>query len=304
MREIEPLYNFTVFTPTFNRGYTLSSVYRSLQAQTFSDFEWLIVDDGSTDNTSDLVSAWQAEAGFPIRYIHQANRGKHVAFNRGVREARGKLFFIIDSDDSCVPETLERFKHHWDSIPDGQKHVFSTVTALCMNENGSVLGKHFPPDVLDIERLDLQIKYRSLAERCGINQTALLRQYPFPEIEGERFITEGVVWNRLSQRYKTRYVNEALVRKQWLTDGLSASSVAMRAKNPNGARLYYAEYAALPVPTAWKIKALINYIRFSFHAGVSARAAVTGVSSWFLLPMLLPLGYLDYKLDQRRITGI
>jgi len=303
MREIESLYTFTVFTPTFNRGYTLPSVYRSLQAQTFSDFEWLIVDDGSTDNTSDLVSAWQVEAGFPIRYIYQANRGKHVAYNRGVREARGKLFFIIDSDDSCVPETLERFKYHWDSIPEEQKHGFSTVTALCMNENGSVLGKHSPAEVLDIERLDLQIKYRTLAERCGINQTALLRQYPFPEIEGERFISEGVVWNRLSQRYKTRYVNEAFVRKQWLTDGLSASSVAMRAKNPIGACLYYAEYAALPVPTAWKIKALINYIRFSFHAGLGGRAVADGASRTSLILMLLPLGYLAYLLDQRRITG-
>ncbi|MEX2162777.1 MAG: glycosyltransferase family A protein [Sulfuricaulis sp.] len=304
MREEESHYTFTVFTPTFNRGYTLPYVYRSLQAQTLRDFEWLVVDDGSTDDTSDLVSAWQTEAGFPIRYIYQENRGKHVAFNCGVREARGKLFFIIDSDDSCVPKTLERFNYHWASIPEEQKQEYSTVTALCMNEDGSILGKYFPADVLDIARLDIQIKYRSLAERCGVNQTALLRQCPFPEIEGERFISEGIVWNRLSQRYKTRFVNEMLVRKKWHTDGLSASSVAIRARNPKGARLYYAEYSSLPVPTAWKIKALINYIRFSFHAGLGGRALAAGASRTSLILMLLPLGYLAYKLDQRRLTGV
>src|SRR6476619_6982250 len=93
-RDSSPQYQhlFTVFTPTYNRARTLDRVYTSLKNQTFRDFEWIIVDDGSSDETSNLVQAWQQEAGFPVRYVYQPNLGKHVAFNRGVAEARGELF--------------------------------------------------------------------------------------------------------------------------------------------------------------------------------------------------------------------
>lgn len=89
---------FTVFTPTYNRAHTLLRVFSSLQAQTFQDFEWLIVDDGSTDGTEELIKHWGSESHFPVRYFKQENRGKHVAFNRGVREATGQFFLPLDSD--------------------------------------------------------------------------------------------------------------------------------------------------------------------------------------------------------------
>ena len=97
-------YTFTVFTPTYNRAATLARVYESLQRQTFTDFEWIIVDDGSTDETAELVQQWRSESSFPIRYIWQPNQGKHVAFNRGVELARGELFLPHDSDDESLAE--------------------------------------------------------------------------------------------------------------------------------------------------------------------------------------------------------
>ena len=103
---------FTVFTPTFNRAYTLQGVYESLAMQTFRDFEWIIVDDGSTDNTENLISEWKKEANFVIRYYYQTNQGKHIASNKGVKEAQGELFLFLDSDDRCVPQTLEVFKKY------------------------------------------------------------------------------------------------------------------------------------------------------------------------------------------------
>ena len=106
-------YVFTVFTPTFNRSLTLRRVYESLRLQTFRDFEWLIVDDGSTDCTKELVEKWRTESSFPIRYIYQENRGKPAAFNQGVQKAQGELFLTLDSDDACVPQALERLKYHW-----------------------------------------------------------------------------------------------------------------------------------------------------------------------------------------------
>src|SRR5215831_18669122 len=104
---------FTVFTPVFNRRHTLGRVFESLRAQTIRDFEWVVVDDGSTDGVSDLLSEYERTADFPVRVVRQVNAGKHAAWNRGVALARGELFLPADSDDRFVPETLERFRDLW-----------------------------------------------------------------------------------------------------------------------------------------------------------------------------------------------
>src|SRR5258708_39119995 len=148
-------YVFTVFTPTFNRSQTLSRVYEGLRLQTFRDFEWLIVDDGSTDGTKELVEKWQTESSFPIRYIYQENQGKPAAFNRGVQEAQGELFLTLDSDDACVPHALDRLKYQWDGIPASQKDKFSAVTVLCKGPKGGLLSGKIPPALLDSGSLTL-----------------------------------------------------------------------------------------------------------------------------------------------------
>ena len=110
-------HTFTVFTPTFNRRATLEAAYRSLTAQTFRDFEWLVVDDGSTDDTQDFVASLSVEGNFRVVYHYQANSEKHVGLNRAAELAGGRFFATLDSDDEYVPNALERFLHHWDSIP-------------------------------------------------------------------------------------------------------------------------------------------------------------------------------------------
>ena len=198
---------FTISTQTYNRRHRLPRVYKSLRAQTFRDFEWVIVDDGSSDGTDELIRAWQRQSDFPIRYFYQQNRGKHVGFNWAVREAAGDLLVSFDSDDSCVPNALERFKFHWDSIPD--KENYSTLSALCMDDRGNLIGAKYPKDVVDAASFLDQFRFRA-AERWGINRIDILRHYPFPELAGERFVTEALVWNRLSLKYKARFINEAL----------------------------------------------------------------------------------------------
>ncbi len=108
---------FTVFTPTYNRAHTLHRVFGSLCAQTLRDFEWLVVDDGSTDDTAALIAGWATAADFPIRYFRQDHSGKHIAHNLAVREARGQFFMSLNSDDACVPQALERIAYHWTTIP-------------------------------------------------------------------------------------------------------------------------------------------------------------------------------------------
>ncbi len=293
-----PPYTFTVFTPTYNREDTLPRVYDSLCAQTFSDFEWLIVDDGSVDGTEDLVRCWRNEAKFPIRYFYQPNQGKHVASNRGVREAQGELFLFFDSDDRCVPETLARFRHHWDNIPLSERNAFSTITALCSREDGSPLGPEFPAPVLDVSSPCEQMKYRRSAERWGVNRTEVLRAFPFPEIPGEKFISEGIVWTRMSLWYKTRFVNERLRIYCQGTEGLSASSLQLRVKNAVGARLCYRESLRPELPFTWRLRCAINYCRFSFHAGAGLFRLVLESQHAFLTAAFAPAGFLAYCVDR------
>jgi glycosyltransferase involved in cell wall biosynthesis len=176
---------FTVFTPTFNRAKTLRRVYDSLHVQSFRDFEWLIVDDGSTDDTHALIDRWQSEAGFSIRYFYQENAGKHVAVNRGVAAANGQFFLILDSDDECVPEALERFLFYWQSIPEADKPRFSGVTCLCEDEQGRLVGSPFPHSPCDSDSIEIRLRYKVKGEKWGFQRTDVMRLFPFPEVRGE-----------------------------------------------------------------------------------------------------------------------
>lgn len=186
-------HTFTVFTPTYNRAHTLSRVHDSLRAQTFREFEWLIVDDGSTDGTGELVQKWSAEADYPIRYIWQENRGKHIAFNRAAAEARGELFLVLDSDDACVPEALERFHRHWRSIPLQERPRFSALTALCVDRHGNLIGTAFPQDVLDSDSIGIRYRHKLKGEKWGFHRTEVMRRFPFPEGIERTYVLEGIV---------------------------------------------------------------------------------------------------------------
>ena len=291
-------YVFTVFTPTYNRAHTLYRVYDSLKAQTFRDFEWLIVDDGSTDGTEALVRQWQCEADFSIRFVAQSNAGKHVAVNRGTLEALGELFLILDSDDRCSPEALERFKYHWDSIPTEEKYQFSAVTSLVQDPDGNIVGSRFPFNPTDSNSLEIRLKYNVTGEKWGFHRTDVLRQFPYPEIEGEKSIPESVVWNRIALRYKTRFVNEALRVYFPTPDSLSSNTV--RVSSPKGTRAYYQEAINLDYPISRRqlLRNYMNYVRFSCHSGVGLGGQVSRIRSSVYWLVALPVGFLLFLRDK------
>ena len=276
---------FTVFTPTYNRAGTLPAVYAALAAQSWRDFEWLIVDDGSADGTADLVAEWQRRADFSIRYLWQENGGKHRAFNRGVREALGELFLTLDSDDTCLPRALERFAWHWQSIPAEQRLSYSAVTALCMDPAERTVGNGLPAAVVDSDPVSLRYRHHVVGEKWGFQRTDLLRQFPFPEFPGERFVPESLVWNRIGRKYRTRYVNEPLRVYRQGEGGLSQRSVQLRIASPCATLLYYRELLEEPV-LSWRdrLGIAVNLWRFALHAGKPAEAAQLAVGRpWILL---------------------
>jgi glycosyltransferase involved in cell wall biosynthesis len=247
---------FTVMTPTYNRAHTLGRVYENLCAQTFRDFEWVIVDDGSTDGTKDLVSSWKPP--FPIRYFWKPNGGKHTAMNLGVSVAGGEFVLFADSDDRFTTNALERFDYRWRQIPDPSR--FANLSCLCCKPDGSIIGQPYPAEYADAFTFADQVHYRS-AERWGVNRTDCLREFPFPE--GEPFVPESLVWNRLSRKYAARFFNEPLRIIYPSPDSLSRKMVKLRASSPKATLTYYRELAFLPGPVLLRLRGAINYCRFT-----------------------------------------
>ncbi len=240
-------YIFTVFTPTYNRAHTLLVVFESLLNQTFKTingdavFEWLIIDDGSTDETGLLVSRFQKEADFPIRYYYQDNSGKHMAMNKGVQLAQGAFFLTADSDDAFVPETLRIFYRYWTELTEDQKRICAGVNCLCRDgDTGKIIG--------DLNRIDpyafvydmpYMLKNRLYFERWGVTRTDIIRKFPFPEIEGVHFFPEGFVWNRIGRRYKSVNTNEILHIVYYQKDGFSKNIISSYIKNSKAHYLYH-----------------------------------------------------------------
>jgi glycosyltransferase involved in cell wall biosynthesis len=203
---------FTVFTPTYNRGHTLGRAYESLAAQTLRDFEWLVVDNASTDNTAELMAGWQQVAAFPIRYLRNAtNIGRQGSWARAIAEARGELFTELRSADGLVPTALERLAYHWQAIPEGSRHEFSAVSALVVDENGRLIGTQFPSDILDSDSIEIRDRYRVRGDKWGFQRTQVLREVEIAQIPGYvGYFAEAIVWRTIARRYRTRYVNERL----------------------------------------------------------------------------------------------
>ena len=212
------LYTYTVFTPTFNRANTLHRVYESLKAQTFKDFEWIIVDDGSKDDTETVVKNFIENSNFPITYTYQENQGKHIAWNKGVSLAKGKFFVCADSDDSFLPNSLEFMLKVWNEIPAEKQELYKGVSCRCFGEDGlPEKGQVLPCEedgnltpYLDISSLDLTYKVKFNAELWGMNKTSVLKEYPFPEEKGLRYYPENYIWDEIAKKYICRFVNTPL----------------------------------------------------------------------------------------------
>jgi glycosyltransferase involved in cell wall biosynthesis len=300
----DPELAFTVFTATFNRAHTLPRVYESLRAQTLTDFEWIVVDDGSTDGTRELVETWRSEAPFPLRYFFQENSGKHVAANLAVDETRGRFIATIDSDDWYPPNALETFLSTWDTIPLAQRDSFVGVVGLCADPTGAVIGDRFPSDPLDTTYTDVLLRHRVTGDKAGCGRSDVARDYRFPVIPGESLIIEMLVYARLAQRYRIRCINTVLKVVEYQPTGLSATRSSARSsefvRNPRTSKLFYREQLDVPnLPARAVARAYVNHTRYALHAGVAVQSLRDSPSTG-LWALTFPIAFLAYLRDRRR----
>lgn len=203
-------YKLTVFTPAYNRRKTIHRAFDSLMAQTCKDFEWLIVDDGSSDNLKELIDEYRKTADFPIRYYYKKNGGKHTAINYSYHLTDSDYYLIVDSDDAVMPDTVKTFLNYWESFTPEQRQKYWCVVGLCKDgDSGEVVGDRFPDGINNAENpraLAAAVK----GEKSSCMRTEVLKQFPFPEPKGTNFITESIVWNKIDKQYRQYYVNDVV----------------------------------------------------------------------------------------------
>ena len=300
---------FTVFTPTYNRAHTLHRVYDSLRAQTLRDFEWLVVDDGSIDDTPSLLAQWTKAADFPIRRFKQEHSGKHIAHNLAVREARGEFFITLDSDDACLPHTLQRMVALWHTIPIDERKSFCGVGGLCVDQNGKLVGHRFPSEPLDADMHERHYLYRVRGEKCVMMRTELVRRFPFPEIKKTSFVPEGRVWFEVAKARKIRWVNETFRIYYTGEDGgsLSSGNHSLRESAP-GRMDYYIwllnndlEYFfRFPKPFLMAAVMLPLVARLSNCSITSTVMSLENRLAKALILVVLPIGFTLYVIDKAR----
>ncbi len=210
-----------------------------------------------------VVQNWINENKINICYIKKHNGGKHTAINCGVQKARGELFFIVDSDDYLAKNALEFIINEYDKIKDNNE--FCGLSGLKIYPNGEKVGGGENFGVLDCSSLDFRYKHKVQGDMAEVFKTSVLKEFPFPEIEGEKFCQEALVFNRIAQKYKIRWIYEKIYICEYLPDGLTYSFDKIQIKSPKLAKIYYKELSQYNIPESEKIKAIKQYYRFAFN---------------------------------------
>ena len=223
----------TILTPTYNRAQYLPKCYESLKNQTNFDFEWLIVDDGSTDSTEETVNEWISDISkcFDIEYVKKPNGGKHTALNYSTDYIRGSIVLILDSDDYLTGDAVDTVLNAWKDYSHDKKICgMSFLRGTSIEEPIA----RFDKDVVRSNHIDYRINNKINGDCCEIIRTDVLKEFPFPVYEGERFIGENYLWINAALKYDTVYINKIIYICEYLEGGLTKSGRPLRMKNPLG----------------------------------------------------------------------
>ena len=248
----------TVFTPAFNRAYCINQLYDSLLRQTKKNFIWLVVDDGSTDNTKELVNKWQKEKKIDIQYIYQENQGMHGAHNTAYANIDTELNVCIDSDDFMTDNAVELILDKWKTIED--KSNIAGIIGLDINKKGNVIGK-IPDNIKYSTLYDINTIHKSRGDKKLVFRTDIVKKYPkYPLFENERFVPLGTLYLMIDQDYKLACLHEALCVVEYMADGSTLNIFKQYRRHPKGFR--YAREIELTYSKGFnmQVKKVLHYI--------------------------------------------
>ncbi|MEW4264787.1 glycosyltransferase family A protein [Priestia megaterium] len=251
----------TVFTPTYNRAYTLHLCYESLIRQTCRDFVWLIIDDGSSDNTRELVESWMTDSKIPIRYHYQENQGMHGAHNAAYELIDTELNVCIDSDDYMPDDAVAKIINFWNKYGSEK---FSGVIGLDSYNNHAIVGTRLPEHIKHSTLFDLYNKHGVKGDKKLVYRTELTKPHPYPLFQNERYVGLAYKYHMIDKQYELLLMNEVLCCVEYLPDGSSLNMLNQYRKNPKGFAFYRKELMKLPFGNvSFKFKQAIHYVSSS-----------------------------------------
>lgn len=257
----------TIITPTYNREKYLEKLYNSLKEQTCKSFQWFLVDDGSTDNTKQLVNSFLLEKNdFKIQYIYQDNGGKHTALNRAIGLVDTELTFIVDSDDYLPVDSIQKIvQYHEKYKEQKEEYTLCGYSFLRCHADGSVNTAYFPQNEMIDSYRNVRINGNIGGDKAEVFYTDILKRFPFPVFEGEKFLPEDIVWMKMSGPYNMIHINENIYVCDYLEGGLTNSGRRMKIKSPKGMILRSKIYLDDPgVCYKVKIKMMLLYIIYGY----------------------------------------
>ena len=288
----------TVFTPAYNRAHTLPRTYESLCQQKCKDFIWLIVDDGSQDNTAELVRLWQArDNGFEIRYIYKENGGMHTAHNTAYEHIDTELNTCIDSDDKLAPDAVEKILRKWDQVKD---QGYAGIIGLDADFEGKIIGKGFPEGLTETTVVGYYAAGGS-GDKKLVYRTDIINQYPpYPVFEGEKYVSLAYKYRLIDQTYKMAVLDEVLCNVEYQPDGSSGTMWKQYLKNPRGFAFWRKICMQYPESKKRLFVDCVHYVAESMIA--RERHYIKTSPRKFLSLLAVPFGVVLAVLIRRKVT--
>ena len=251
----------TVLTPIYNRRNFLKTLYKSLLLQTSYDFEWLIIDDGSNDNPEEVVQEFMTNSPFSISFKRKENGGKHTALNYSHHFIKGELTFVVDSDDTLVPQAIETICSDWESYKNNDS-IWGLVYQRGVSEN-SPFNERLKFNGEIGNWIDVMVNAKHAGGTCEIVRTDLFTACKFPEFDGERFVGESFLWMELSKRRNACFSNKILYLVNFQKNGLTNAGRKFRLQNPNGGYIHACLFFDKRVRFSIKLKYAILAVCYS-----------------------------------------
>lgn len=257
----------TVLTPTYNRGYIINNLYKSLLKQTDKNFEWIVIDDGSEDETEKIFQEILKRNELNLKYFKKENGGKHTALNLGIAKAKGEIVIIVDSDDYLIDEAIEKIRKESQKILDDDVFAGICFRRMYINNKQIIGTQSLKEKYIDIDLISYKYKKEVGGDLAECYKLEILKKYLFPIYEGEKFVPEALVWNRIAQKYKMRFFNrEAIYMCEYLPDGYSQQFCQLRKNNPKAYEIYYKEVIRYKnIPIKRKIQCIIRLLQIKFY---------------------------------------